>query len=124
MPTWSGNRTSGQYEKAEPLFKKVLEIRQKTLGREDYRTLQTLNALAVLYQQMREYDQAEPLFNEALEISKNLLGPEHADTVKWHYRRVTPVQGKPEPEKESWACEEAYPSRCAEPLNDALAHQR
>jgi hypothetical protein len=45
----------GDYAKAEPLLKEVLEIRQKVLGREHPDTAQSQNNLAELYRTTRTY---------------------------------------------------------------------
>jgi CHAT domain-containing protein/Flp pilus assembly protein TadD len=75
-------KSTGEYAKAEPLYKEALEIRQKVLGREHPDTAQSLNNLALLYQAMGDYAKAEPLLTEALEIRQKVLGREHPDTAQ------------------------------------------
>ena len=78
-----------QYAKAEPLYQQALRIRQKVLGAEDSYIAESLNNLAVLYQDMGEYPQAAPLLQEALKILQKVLGPEHPDRLgqeKWERR--------------------------------------
>ncbi len=67
----------GRYAKAEPLYKRVLAIREKALG-PDHRYVATpLSNLAVLYLQKGKYAKAEPLFKRALAIQEKTLGPDH-----------------------------------------------
>ena len=70
---------SGEYAKAEPLFKEALRIRKAILGEKhpDYAT--SLNNLAFLYDSQGIYAQAEPLYKEALQIRKQVLGEKHPD---------------------------------------------
>jgi tetratricopeptide (TPR) repeat protein len=67
--------------KAKPLFEEALEIRLKVLGRDHPDTAESLNNLAVIYENMGEYAKGEPLLREALEIRQKLLGPEHPLTA-------------------------------------------
>ena len=71
----------GLYSKAQPLYEKALQIRQKTLGLEHLNTAQSLNNLGVLYYHLKEYDKALPLFERALAIREKAAGPEHPDTA-------------------------------------------
>ena len=64
----------GAYDKAEPLYKRALEIREKVLGPEHLDTAASLNNLAVLYHDKGAYDKAEPLYKQALEIHEKVLG--------------------------------------------------
>ena len=72
----------GEYAKAEPLLRETLEIRRKSLGPEHPATAQSLNNLAVLYDDMEEHAKAEPLLREALQIQQKIVGMEHPDTSK------------------------------------------
>jgi tetratricopeptide (TPR) repeat protein len=70
---------NGSYAEAEPIHKKALEIRQKTLGSNHADIANTLNNLAVLYYNQGKYREAEPLYKQALEIGEKVLGPNHHD---------------------------------------------
>ncbi len=71
----------GRYDKAEPLFRKALEIRQRELGDRHPSTATSLNNLALLYESQGRYGEAEPLYLETLDISKAELGDHHPDTA-------------------------------------------
>ena len=72
----------GRYAEAEPLYKRALEIAQKTFGEEDPNVVAIdLNNLADLYRQQGRYAKAELLFKRALEIGENVLGKEHPDVA-------------------------------------------
>ena len=69
------------YAKAEPLFARALEIREKVLGPDHPDTARSLNNLAAVYYYTKEYAKAEPLFVRALDIKEKVLGPDHPDTT-------------------------------------------
>jgi CHAT domain-containing protein/Tfp pilus assembly protein PilF len=66
-----------QYEKALPLAKRALALREEALGPLHPDVAQSLNNLATLYEAQRAYDQAQPLFQRALAILEQALGPTH-----------------------------------------------
>jgi tetratricopeptide (TPR) repeat protein len=68
--------TQGQYEQAEPLYKRVLAINEK-LGLDHPDVEKILNNLAVLYHAQGKYAQAESFFNRSLAISEKTCGPDH-----------------------------------------------
>ncbi|RUS32761.1 hypothetical protein BC938DRAFT_474383 [Jimgerdemannia flammicorona] len=65
----------GKYDKAEPLYERVLAIREKVLGAEHPNT-------AFLYIGQGEYDQATSLLERALAIFEKVLGSEHQNMTK------------------------------------------
>lgn len=70
------DRIRGQYSEAEPLYRKALAIRQRSLGMEDPDLAQSLNDLALLLEDKGKYLEAEPLLRQALEIWKKKPGEE------------------------------------------------
>jgi tetratricopeptide (TPR) repeat protein len=74
-------RESAQYEQAEPLLQRALDIREKTQGPEHPDTADTLHELAWLYWRQGKYELAEPLYLRALAINEKTFGPEHPDTA-------------------------------------------
>ena len=73
--------SQGRYDKAEPLFRKALEIRQTELGDRHPSTATSLNNLAGLYRLQGRYGEAEPLYVQALEIRQTELGDRHPSTA-------------------------------------------
>ena len=71
----------GEYEKAEPLYQRVLLIRKQVLGAAHPDTAAVLNNLAILYQQQGKYELVEPLYQQALDIRERCLGERHPDTA-------------------------------------------
>jgi tetratricopeptide (TPR) repeat protein len=71
----------GDYQKAEPLYKRALEIREKVLGPDHPDVSDSLNNLANLYSDLGHYQRAEPLYKRALEIKEKVLGPDHPDVA-------------------------------------------
>ena len=69
----------GQYAKAEPLYQRALEIREKALGPEHPDVATSLNNLAELYRVRGQYAKAEPLYERALAIREKALSSEHPD---------------------------------------------
>ena len=70
-------RLRGKYAEAEPLNKRALAIRKRTLGPAHPDVANSLNNLAALYHQQGKYDEAEPLYKRSLVIVEKALGPEH-----------------------------------------------
>ncbi len=66
-----------RYAEAEPLYKRSLAIREKTLGLEHPAVATSLNNLATLYHAQGRYTEAEPLLKRSLVINEKTLGPEH-----------------------------------------------
>ena len=69
----------GQYEKAEPLLVRAMDIRKQVLGEDHADYANSLNSLAVFYQVTGQYEKAEPLLVKALSIRKNELGENHPE---------------------------------------------
>ncbi|WP_309494745.1 tetratricopeptide repeat protein [Phormidium yuhuli] len=61
----------GNYDAAEPLYRRSLEIRETALGESHLRSVATsLNNLAGLYGAQGNYDAAEPLYRRSLKSEK------------------------------------------------------
>jgi serine/threonine protein kinase/tetratricopeptide (TPR) repeat protein len=71
----------GDYAAAQPHLERAWEIGRRVLGQEHPRTLDHMNALAVLYSEMR-YSQAETLTVRVLEASRRVFGEKHAYTLR------------------------------------------
>lgn len=72
--------TKGDYERAEALYKRAADIREKTVGPDDV-LAQSLNNLGDFYLVRDEYDQAESYLQRALAIWTNVHGREHLRTT-------------------------------------------
>jgi CHAT domain-containing protein len=72
----------GRYADAEPLFKRALVIREKSLGPDHPDVAQTLNSLAMTLKHQDRYADAEPLYKRALAIQEKTLGTNHPE-VAW-----------------------------------------
>ena len=51
------------------------------LGEEHSDTLQSMNNLALLYQNQGRHDEAEPLYVKTLEVRRRVLGEKHPKTL-------------------------------------------
>ena len=71
----------GDYEEAEPLYRRALDISERLLGRDHPYTATSLNNLAGLLHDKGDYEGAEPLFRRALDINERVLGRDHPDTA-------------------------------------------
>jgi len=71
--------SSGQYQKAEEIGAKSLEIVEKKLGKQHYMYATTLNHLALLAQTKGDTEKAEALFLQDIAIKKDYYGPSHVD---------------------------------------------
>lgn len=72
----------GRYAEAETLLKRVLAIREKTLGANHREVVRTLNSLAEVYNAQARYAEAEPLFRKALATRQKTLGQDNSDTAR------------------------------------------
>ena len=73
--------SAGKYAEALPLMERALEVREKTLAREDPLVADALQALGNIYRNKADYDKADPLFRRALAIREKVLGEEHPDAA-------------------------------------------
>lgn len=67
----------GQYEKAEPIYLKAIEIYKNAYGNTLPEYASLLNNLGSLYQEIGNYDAAIPLFSEASKIWAKTIGENH-----------------------------------------------
>ncbi len=67
----------GQFEKAESLYQKSLEITEKSLGDQNINVAFSLASLGNLYLLQKKYKKAEPLYRRALTIVEKERGKDH-----------------------------------------------
>lgn len=80
-------------QKAEILYKKLLEIYVNTFGEWNAGTAKCYNNLAYVYLRKRKYEKAEELQNKSLKIQKKVLGEKHSDTAN-SYNNLAQVYEK------------------------------
>ena len=85
-----------RYGDAEPLFKRALALREKSLTPGHPDIAQSLNNLATLYEKQDRHTDSEPLFKRALAIYQKAAGPEHpaVATLLNNLGQVDKVQGR------------------------------
>jgi len=66
---------------AEPLYRRALSIRERSLGKEHPDVAQSLNNLALLLHDTNRMDEAELLYRRALSIDENSFGKEHPNVA-------------------------------------------
>ena len=71
----------GRYDQAIPLFRDILEARERVLGEEHPDTLGSRNNLAVAYWNAGRHQEGIALHEKALEMMERVLGEEHPDTL-------------------------------------------
>jgi Tfp pilus assembly protein PilF len=71
----------GKYAEAEPLYKRALAIKEKTLGPDHPDVATSLHNLAWVYSREGKYKMAEPLYKRALAIKEQALGPNSPDVA-------------------------------------------
>ena len=69
-----------RYEDAIPYAKKLLEIFEKHLEKDDPNITMFINRFATIYLNAGRYAEAEPLFKRSLEIYEKAFGKEHPDS--------------------------------------------
>jgi Flp pilus assembly protein TadD len=70
-----------KYTQAEPLYRKVLAVREEVLGPKHPHTASSYNNLAANLLLQGRAQEAEPLFRKALAVREEVLGPKHPDTA-------------------------------------------
>lgn len=68
---------AGKFSEAEPLWQRVLQIREQVWGTMHPEVAASLNNLALLYYNQGRAAKAEPLYRRALQIQEQTLGPMH-----------------------------------------------
>jgi nephrocystin-3 len=74
-------RKKGEYDVAEPLFRKACEICEKVYGFEHIHTATSLNNLGGLLDSKGDYEGAELLYRKALAIYEKISDSEHSNIV-------------------------------------------
>jgi len=74
-------KDKGDYNGAEPLYRRALAIYEKALGAQHPHTATSLNNLAELLDNKGDYNGAEPLYRRALAITEQVSGAQHPDTA-------------------------------------------
>jgi tetratricopeptide (TPR) repeat protein len=69
------------FDEADRLFRRSLQIREAALGTDHASLVQTVNGLAAVCYARGDLDSAEPLFRRALSITERRLGAQHPDIV-------------------------------------------
>jgi tetratricopeptide (TPR) repeat protein len=72
---------NGDWDTAEQLQDKIIEMRKKLLGTEHPATLSSIGKLARIYSYQGRWNEAEQLELQVMDMRKKLLGPEHPDTL-------------------------------------------
>jgi CHAT domain-containing protein/tetratricopeptide (TPR) repeat protein len=70
-----------QYAEAIALAERVLQARERLLGKDHPDTLTSVANLAALYRAQGRYSEAEPLYLRGLAAKERLFGKEHPDTL-------------------------------------------
>ncbi|RYO22811.1 hypothetical protein AA0113_g12754 [Alternaria arborescens] len=71
----------GKLDKAEEMFKRALQGKEKALRRDHTSTLDTVNNLGVLYKNQGKLDKAEEMYERALQGCEKALGRDHTSTL-------------------------------------------
>jgi len=78
-------RNLREFEKAEPLYRKALEQRERTVGTQHHDYAQALNGLAVFYMNSRNRpEQALPMFLETMGIYQRVYGNDNNEVAYAH----------------------------------------
>jgi tetratricopeptide (TPR) repeat protein len=72
----------GRLDAAEPLLRRVLTLREATLGSSHHDVAESLINLAVLLNVKGQYEEALGLLERALEVTRLARGAQHAETAE------------------------------------------
>jgi tetratricopeptide (TPR) repeat protein/MinD-like ATPase involved in chromosome partitioning or flagellar assembly len=79
VAVWLNNRA--EHGEAEPLYRRALEIDEKSLGPDHPNVARGLNNLAALLRDTNRLTEAEPLYRRALAITEKSFGPDHPNVA-------------------------------------------
>jgi tetratricopeptide (TPR) repeat protein len=71
----------GRRDKAEKMYQRALQGKEKAWGPEHTLTLDTVNNLGNLYADLGRLDEAEKMYQRALQSKEKAWGPEHTSTL-------------------------------------------
>ena len=85
---------TGRAAQAEPLYRRALALKEKSLGPGHPDVALSLNNLAVLLKTLGRLDEAADAYRRALQIFEQTLDPEHPKlkTCRENYARLKPEQ--------------------------------
>ena len=88
----------GDFDVAQPLLERALELRREHLGDDDPETLQSILDLGTLFLRSSRPDQAEPLLVEFMERAPRVLEPDDEDmrAGRLNYATLLRMLGQPE----------------------------
>ncbi len=69
----------GRYDEAEPLYRRSLDIRERSLGAGHPDVAESLDEIAALDEATGRDDDAEALYKRSLAIREKALGPDHPE---------------------------------------------
>ncbi|MBR6938659.1 MAG: tetratricopeptide repeat protein [Prevotella sp.] len=72
----------GMYNKAEPVYLRLVSLREGTLGKEHPDTATTYSAIGQVYDNLGNYPKAFEYYQKALNIREKAQGMEHPDTAE------------------------------------------
>ena len=71
----------GKYKEAEQMYRQMLELREKVLGKEHPHTLSSMNNLTLVLWRLGKYEEVEQMHRQTLKLREKVLGKEHPDTL-------------------------------------------
>jgi tetratricopeptide (TPR) repeat protein len=74
------------YESAEPLMKRIINIREKLGGEESQETIRSRNRLASLYSSKGDFHAAREVMQKNVDIKSRSAGTDHPETLKYLQR--------------------------------------
>jgi tetratricopeptide (TPR) repeat protein len=86
-----------QYKQAEPLLRRVLEIRRRVLGDEHPDTAHSYHNVGGSLFAQRRYAEAEPFFSKSLEILHDVLEEDHPETAVCYTNAAGNLQSQGKP---------------------------
>ncbi|MEM7156485.1 MAG: tetratricopeptide repeat-containing serine/threonine-protein kinase [Myxococcota bacterium] len=72
----------GEYDRAQPLYERALEIRTRVLGPDHPQVAWSTNDVANIHTKKGAFDEAMERYQRAMEIHREALGPDHPDVAQ------------------------------------------
>ena len=71
----------GKHAEAEEIYRKMLAVQKRVLGKDHFNTLMTASNLPITLKKQGKHAEAEEMYRETLVVQRRVLGDDHPHTL-------------------------------------------